>query len=240
MRTVVMVLMALAALLTAGQLIQAAESPVGTAASDRLAELPLVEVKPSGAARDILAVIITGDGGWAEIDQALATGLSRAGIGVVGLNALKYFWTARSPEVLATHLNLILDHYLAAWNKPWALLIGYSLGADVMPFAVNRLTPKNRARICAVVLLAPGRRTAFEFHIAGWFGGGNAEPFAVQPEIERMAVPRILCAYGAEDSESVCPQPDGQRIAVLKTRGAHHFGGDYDALVKAILALPLP
>lgn len=54
----------------------------------------------SSAAKQ-MAVLITGDDGWADIDRDIAAGLTQKGIAVVGLNALKYFWTARTPHGVA-------------------------------------------------------------------------------------------------------------------------------------------
>ncbi len=103
-------------------------------------DLPLVEIpakKPSG---NILTVILSGDGGWASIDLELGDILSNQGVSVVDFNSLQYFWTHRAPEGASRDLERILRHYLAAWNKEKAIPIGYSLGADVLPFMVNWLS----------------------------------------------------------------------------------------------------
>ena len=71
----------------------------------------------------------------------------------VGLNSLKYFWKARTPEEATRDVARILRHYLAAWHKERVLLIGYSFGADVLPFVVNRLPAELRAHIVSVSLL---------------------------------------------------------------------------------------
>ena len=47
--------------------------------------------------------------------------------------------------------------------------------------------------------------------------------------------PPVLCLYGSKESDSLCPQivPPLGKAQVLP--GAHHFGGDYDALAALIL-----
>ena len=45
------------------------------------------------AHRDEFALLLTGDGGWAGLDQELAARLAASGVPTVGLNSLKYFWT---------------------------------------------------------------------------------------------------------------------------------------------------
>ena len=87
----------------------------------------------------LLAVVLSGDGGWAEIDKSISAGLSTAGVPVVGWSSLDYYWTPRSPERAAGDLARIIEHYTTAWQKARVLIVGYSFGADVAPFLVNRL-----------------------------------------------------------------------------------------------------
>ena len=201
-----------------------------------LSDLPLVEVPATGPPRNALAVLITGDGGWAGLDQEIGAGLAAAGIGVVGLNALKYFWTARTPEGLGADLDRILHHYLKRWKKERALLIGYSLGADVMPFAVNHLSQTVRDQVNVVTLLAPGRQTAFEFHLSNWMGAGGGVTYPVQPEVARIEGPEIICIYGQMETDSLCPLLGTGRVKVMELKGGHHFGGEYNTLIQAIVA----
>ena len=65
-------------------------------------DLPLVEVPASTATdRHDMAIIVTGDGGWAELDKRVAAGLADAGVPTVGLSSLRYFWTPRSSSTSA-------------------------------------------------------------------------------------------------------------------------------------------
>ena len=73
------------------------------------------------------------------LDQDIAAALSAKGIPVVGLDSLRYYWTTRTPEGLAADTDRMIRYYLAHFGKKRVLLIGYSQGADVLPFAVNRL-----------------------------------------------------------------------------------------------------
>jgi type IV secretory pathway VirJ component len=69
-------------------------------------DLPLVEVPATTATdRRDMAIIVTGDGGWAELDKSVAAGLADAGIPTVGLSSLRYFWTPRTPEAAAADLG---------------------------------------------------------------------------------------------------------------------------------------
>ena len=116
---------------------------------------------------------MTGDGGWAGLDQELAARLAANGVPTVGLNSLKYFWRERTPEETAGDVARILRHYLSAWNKKRVLLVGYSFGADVLPFVVNRLPSDLRERIASVSLLGIDANASFEVRIAEWVGADN-------------------------------------------------------------------
>src|ERR1700733_5181641 len=150
-----------------------------------LQDLPLVEVPSTGTGNDdVFAVLLSGDGGWAGIDKNVARSLAERGIPVVGWDTLRYFWTARTPAGLARDLDRALAYYAGSWNRPHALLIGYSQGADVLPFAVNRLPKATRSMILTTSLLGLGRKAAFEFHLANWVGPAAGLP--ILPEYQRM------------------------------------------------------
>jgi type IV secretory pathway VirJ component len=197
-------------------------------------DLPVQEVHASGSS-DEFALLLTGDGGWAGLDQELATRLAANGVPTVGLNSLKYFWRERTPDETARDVERVMRHYLAAWNKQRVLLVGYSFGADVLPFVVNRLPADLRARVASVSLLGIDANASFEVRIADWVGGDNAGP-PTRPELARIAHVPILCIYGRGEQDSICPQlPPG--LATLEQIGTgHHFGGEYATLADRILA----
>ncbi len=205
-----------------------------TASAPDIGDLPLQEVHASGDSAEF-ALLLTGDGGWAGLDQELATRLAAGGVPTVGLNSLKYFWSARTPEQTAQDVARILRHYLAAWNKQRVLLVGYSFGADVLPFVVNRLPADLRDRVVSVNLLGIDSNASFEVRVSDWVGGDEAGP-ATQPELGRITHLPVLCLYGEGEKDSICPRlPAG--VATREQVGTgHHFGGEYATLAERILA----
>jgi len=198
-------------------------------------DLGLVEVAASrGAETSAMAVILTGDGGWADIDKRVATGLAAAGVPVVGWSSLRYYWTPRTPEAAATDLARIVEHYSAAWEKPRVLLVGYSFGADVLPFLVNRLPATVQARIGSVSLLGLSDTAAFEFHVSSWFGGGRDTHHPTAPEVARLTVP-VICVHGTDEADSGCLGLKDRHSRVVPLGSGHHFGGSYERLVELIL-----
>jgi type IV secretory pathway VirJ component len=204
-----------------------------TVAPGELQGLPVVEVGAQGEG-DTLALLISGDGGWAGIDKGIAATLTKSGVPVVGLDSLRYFWTKRTPESTAADVEHILRYYLAQWRKQRALLIGYSQGADVLPFVVNRLPAERRTQVRLAALLGPSMRAQFEFHLTNWFGRPSGG-YPVPAEIAAISNVPVLCVYGAEETDSPCPQLRGSNKRIVKLPGAHHFDGNYDALARLIL-----
>ncbi len=205
-----------------------------------LSDLPVVEVPARGAARsDAFAIIMSGDGGWAGLDQDVAAALSANGIPVVGLDSLRYYWTARTPEGLATDTDRLIRYYLAHLDKRRVLLIGYSQGADVLPFAVNRLPEATRAHVALAAVMGMSEHALFEFHLTNWVSDDNSGP-ATMPEINRIAGIPVLCIYGVDESDSLCPKLDPEKFKIVKLKGGHHFDGDYANLARQILAAAKP
>jgi type IV secretory pathway VirJ component len=200
-----------------------------------LADLPVVEVPAvGGASSDLFAILLSGDGGWAGLDRQLAQSLSERGIPVAGLDSLRYFWTARTPDSVAQDLDRTLRYYAAHWGKSHALLIGYSQGADVMPFALNRLPAATREMVSLTTLLGVGEKALFEFHLTNWISDG-AHGMPIAPEIDKLSAAKLLCIYGADDDESSCSKIDRAHARVVELPGGHHFDGDYGRLATLIL-----
>jgi type IV secretory pathway VirJ component len=236
---------------TAGYAKLAAQNPTQMAAPPAgLSDLPIIEIPahpaPQDAAAtagtapsDVFAVIMSGDGGWAGLDQDVAAALSARGIPVVGLDSLRYYWTARTPDGLAADTDRIIRYYLAHFGKQRVLLVGYSQGADVLPFAVNRLPDATRSHVALAAVMGMSEHALFEFHVSSWIADDNSGP-ATLPEITRISGVPVLCIYGEDESDSLCPKLDPKRFNIVKLKGGHHFDGDYAGLARQILAAAHP
>ncbi|HVP37288.1 MAG TPA: AcvB/VirJ family lysyl-phosphatidylglycerol hydrolase [Terriglobales bacterium] len=197
--------------------------------------LPLVEFPASATSQDFLAIHISGDGGYGVTDKGISNGLASKGIPVVGLNSLKYFWKRRTPDEASKDLGRILNYYLSAWKKNKLILIGYSMGADVLGFMVNRLPENLRSKIQMIVLLGPSHDVDFKFHLTNWLGGSqgkNALP--VKPEVEKLKGIKILCFYGEGDNDTICPELDTSLAIIIPEKGGHRVRSNYDPIVQKI------
>jgi type IV secretory pathway VirJ component len=200
-----------------------------------LADLPLVEVRAARPGPSF-AVLLSGDGGWAGLDAKVAAALAAQGIDVVGVDSLRYFWSARTPQGLADDVDRIVRYYAAHWQRTGAVLIGYSQGANVLPFALNRLPPASRRLVTHGVLVGPGPRASFEFHVGNWLSDDDPDALPVQPEAVKLHPEKTLCIYGADEQGSLCPKLSPASVEAYAMPGGHHFDGAYEALAQAILA----
>lgn len=209
-------------------------------ANSDVKDLPLIEVPAKGTPSSTMAVIVTGDGGWASLDKDIGNSLASKGISVVGFDSLQYFWTKRTPETAAADLQRVLQHYLNEWKKDNAMLIGYSLGADVLPFMTSRLSAEVRSRVSVLALVGPSVTVDFEFHLTDWIGNvtGNISHDTdrpILPELKKLKGTKVLCLYGSDDTETVCDKVESDVAVAVKMGGGHHFGGNYDELADRIL-----
>jgi Type IV secretory pathway, VirJ component len=200
-----------------------------------VSDLPLTEVPATGTSQQ-LALFLTGDGGWAGLDKGVSARFAERGIATIGFDSRSYFWRKRTPEQAARDIERVLRHYLSAWNKTQAMLVGYSFGGEVLPFIVNRLPQDLRNRIVTVTLLGPEPGTSFEVHLMDWLPGVGAGGMPVQPEIQALGNIPVLCIYGEGEAGALCPQLPSTLATVQRIGGGHHFGRDYTALADRILA----
>ncbi len=198
--------------------------------------LPIVQVlsaKPSSSS-DMFAVILSGDGGWASLDRQIGNELAKSGVPVVGFNTLQYFWKKRTPEESSQDLQRVLVHFLQDWKKQKVIIIGYSLGADVLPFMINRLPSDLQSKIQLLALLGPSTKADFEFHLSDWVGSFGDDGELTVPEIKKLKL-KSLCFYGDNEKDSACPHVQTKLAKIIPLRGGHHFNGDYEMLAKSIL-----
>jgi type IV secretory pathway VirJ component len=199
-----------------------------------LADLPLIEV-PAANSGPTFAVLLSGDGGWAGLDKKVAAALSSKGIDVVGIDSLRYFWTERTPDGLAADVDRVIRYYSAHWRKTGVVLIGYSQGADVLPFAINRLPTATKQLITHAVMLGLGQKASFEFHVGNWLSDNDPDAIPIFPEAAKLQPTKTLCVYGADEKDSLCPQLAPASVEAHPMAGGHHFDGAYDELAKLIL-----
>jgi type IV secretory pathway VirJ component len=209
---------------------------VAPAGDSGVSDLPLIELPVAHAAADApLVIMLSGDGGWAGLDKGLAAELNARGLPVVGLSTLKYYWKARDADESARAIARVMRHYLSAWNRTRVLLVGYSFGANLLPFIVNRLPAELHERIVGLGMLGLDERTDFEIRVSGWLPGAGGGDVPVRPEIAKLQGVRATCLYGKGEDDDPCPKLAGAAMNAVRVGSGHHFSGDYAALTTALV-----
>lgn len=209
---------------------------IGGAPSGPLSGIPLVELPAKGNIKGV-AVFISGDGGWRDIDKQIAEFLSERGIAIVGINSLRYFWRRKEPAQIATDVSRVVAHYSKLWQTRNVSLVGYSLGANVIPFAWEKLDKTTQNAVQVMVLLGLEPSTEFEITVQGWLGMTSSKEQEVRPHLSGVPAAKVMCIYGSkekEDNETACVFPELAHAQLVQRPGGHHFDGDYKTVAQII------
>lgn len=201
--------------------------------NDPFGDLPAVDL-PSQGKPKALAILVSGDGGWRDLDKTMGEWLSTQGVHVVGLDSLRYFWSKRKPEELAKDIETLVKDADPDKSLP-VMLIGYSFGADTIPFAYPLLPKPIQDRTRVLALMAPGATTSFQVTVSGWLGVDDSG-YEIVPAIAALPKDRVVCVYGKDDiDETACSQPALASFTKVETEGGHHFDGNYEAIAQRFL-----
>jgi type IV secretory pathway VirJ component len=207
-----------------------------TPAQKTLDNLPIVEL-PSQRPSRLLAIVLSGDGGWRDLDKTIAERLHSEGVNVVGFDSLRYFWARKTPERTAEDVATIIEAYSRKWRADDVALIGYSFGADVLPFIYNDLPQNLRGKVKLISLLGLERAADWRIRVIGWLGAApSRDALPTGPQISAIPGKLIQCFYGKDDEAASCATISNPGAEIVETRGSHHFDGNYNALAAKILA----
>jgi type IV secretory pathway VirJ component len=183
-----------------------------------------------------VAILWSGDMGFnVGMGPRVAARLIDDGVPVVGVNSLNYFRTTRRP-VEATAL---LEHALtqARLINPQAhiLLIGQSYGADMLHVALAHLPLADRRAIGLIALVVPGATVEYRASPAEIFTFAMAESDAL-PTAQQLIWSPLLCIYGQEETDSLCPLLHQSNLRSVALLGGHRLHRDVDAVYGALRA----
>ncbi|RWR31468.1 virulence factor family protein [Sinirhodobacter populi] len=198
--------------------------------------LPITEMAVPKPAQDTMAIIYSGDGGWRDIDREVGATLQKAGVPVIGVDSLRYFWNARKPQDTADDLSRIIRHYQTEWGVKHVLLIGYSFGADILPVSYSLLPTRDQAAVSQMTLMALSHERDDAIHVTGWLGMSSGSANDPTKDLQKVPANIVQCIYGEGDDDDACHELTDRGYEMVGLTGGHHFDGDYQALAGHILA----
>jgi type IV secretory pathway VirJ component len=194
---------------------------------------PFTPIRPAGyqpRPGATVAILWSGDMGFrVGMGPRVAAKLFHDGVPVIGVNALSFFRTTRTPSDAAALLKAAIGRARAINPRARLLLIGQSYGADMLHVALGALPRSDRAGIALVALVVPGATVEYRASPSEIFTFAMAEADAL-PTARQLTWTPLLCIHGREETSSLCPllhQPNARSVALP---GGHPLHGDVDAV----------
>ena len=202
--------------------------------AQRRSELPLVRVEAPPGTSGPMILLLSGDGDWAPFPRQLGELAAAHGSPVLGLKMRSYLSQRRTPDEMAAALAPVVRGQLADWGRSKLMVVGYSRGADIAPFVVNRWPKDLRAQVSGIALVGLTERAGFEFHIDDLvLDIARPTDLPTRPEVEKLVDMPLWCLRGADESDSFCDRPvTGMRVA---THAGSHRAGRDDGTAQLVL-----
>lgn len=198
-------------------------------------DMPLSIIPPATKSNVPLMFMISGDGGWTSFDQSLAEALAEKKLTVIGLDAQKYFWNARTPAETTADISRAVLHYMQQYKKESFVLAGYSFGASVVPFVASRLRGDLKNKLKTVISLSPDVTADFEIHVADMLDlGEDSEKYDVLNEEKKIGNFEPLCCFGQDEDAATAEAFKKKGIRILILPGSHHFNDNYTLVATRI------
>jgi type IV secretory pathway VirJ component len=197
------------------------------------AEFPLKEWSSTDGTH--LIFYITGDGGLNKFSTNLCDYMHSSGYSVTALNAKSYFWDKKTPDQFAGDIDKYLNNHFKDQKNLRLILTGYSFGADVIPFIINKLQQKTKAILQGIVLLSPSSSTDFEIHVMDMFGWEKKRGMDVVNEINQLGSLKTITVFGSDEKGFPVKQIRLKNYNNEILPGGHHFEGNTEEVGNAIM-----
>ncbi len=190
-------------------------------------DLPIDTLNSSDANKPLI-LYLTGDGGMNSFSRSFVKQWNKRGYPIVALNLKSYLWNAKSPDKAASDVTGLLRKYMRSWKRQRLVFVGYSLGADVLPFVQTRLDDDVKDKSSHLVLLSPSATTDFEVHV---FYSSKGQ--SVPAEINKLTPPTLII-FGNSEKDTPDKGISNKNVTILKVPGDHHYNDDVAYLVQQI------
>ncbi len=214
-----------------------------------IATCAVVAAKPSyltlerGAIRDfggpknapIAVTFFSGDMGFRSgMNSKIAEALVARGIPVMGFSSIHYFERHRTRAEADAIVTNALRQTMARTGTQRVILLGRSYGADIVATVTPDLPADLRSHVAAVALLVPGQSVYFRADPLGiaYLGKPDAKPLAT---LSAFRDAPIVCIYGEEEDDSLCPPLADAGAHVQALPGGHFLKHDNDRVISSLM-----
>ncbi len=178
---------------------------------------------------------ISGDGGWRGFDVKMAEEYKNNRLSFIALNSLKYFWVTKTPAQFANDIVPMLNDSLKTRNKKELIIVGFSFGAEIIPFLFTRLPDDLKKKVRLLVLITPARTSDFTIHLSDMMGEDHDYAYDVEKEVEKINETKVLAVFGEKETTSFPVTLKKDNLKIIFVKGSHHFTN-----AKAVMDLILP
>jgi type IV secretory pathway VirJ component len=182
----------------------------------------------------VVAVYISGDMGLRfGLGSKVVPALAAHGIPVFGVSSPVNFGTRRTQAQADAIVVAAIRTALAQTGAQRVVLMGQSFGADLVSATAPDLPPDLRQRIAAINVVVPAPTVFFRSDPTGILYHGTPDAYPTQA-MRRIDWAPVICIYGREEAESLCPALKATHATVIGLPGGHFLRND-DALVIATI-----
>jgi type IV secretory pathway VirJ component len=180
---------------------------------------------------------ITGDGGMKKFSVDIVNTLAGKGYPVIGLNALKYFWSKKTPEQAAADVAALMQYYAGQWNNHSFVFVGYSMGADVLPFIYHKLPVALQEQVHHLVFMSPSVSTDMVVHLSDMLGKTSTPgSMNVPAAMSNITGKPLLLIFGQDEKDFGSKLLTGSNYKQVVLPGGHHYNDDATGVVQQILS----
>lgn len=195
-------------------------------------KIPINALSAATDASKPMILYVTGDGGWNSFSSALGANLAAKGYPVASLNAKSFFWKKKTPQQAGLAVATMIKNYAQSWNKTKVLLVGYSLGADVLPFVYQNLPQNLKDMVQGLVLLSPSGTTDFEVHLTYAFSGSAPNSATT---LNNITGKKITILTGGDENDFPFTKMTNKNYTHITLPGGHHYDGDEELVADYML-----
>ena len=180
-----------------------------------------------------LIVYLSGDGGFNSFSDALCKDLAKNDYEVLAINSNAYFKKKKTPLEASTFLESQIRKYVTDRINPNIILLGYSFGADVIPFIYTIGSATITKTTSKIMLLAPSPTTDFEIHLLDMLDMNGTYKMDVAAEINKITTLPIYVVAGSK-TEFPSAKIKNKNTRVTIVNGNTHFNKNPDAILPII------